>query len=251
MVLNTLETMSTLEFTPLPRDRPVKVSIVIPVFNELSTLGKLLNRVRQVQLPMRKIVLVDDGSTDGTRELLRGPLAPLIDRLVCHEKNQSKGAALRTGFAVATGDIILIQDADLEYDPADYPKLLEPILKGEAEVGYGSRFVKNSHRRTEHLAHALANRFLTLISNIFTHMALSDMETCYKVFRREILNGMTLKEQGFGFEPEFTAKVSRRKCHVREIGISYVARSYPEGKKLKWKDGFRALYAIMRYNVWK
>jgi len=233
------------------------LSVVIPVYNEKNTIREILRQVRAV--PVRKqIILVDDCSKDGTRDIL-GELRQTDPDLtiVFHEKNQGKGAALRTGFQHATGDVVIVQDADLEYDPAQYLQLLQPIVEGKADVVYGSRFIGESHR-VLHFWHSQGNRVLTLLSNFFTDLNLTDMEVCYKVFRREVIQGITLKSDRFGFEPEVTAKIARfevpsldgrpsRRCRIYEIPISYNGRDYREGKKIGWKDGVQALYCIVRY----
>ncbi|CAK8712106.1 Undecaprenyl-phosphate 4-deoxy-4-formamido-L-arabinose transferase [Candidatus Electronema halotolerans] len=224
-----------------------KLSIVIPAYNEEKTLQTVVKTVQAVQLPLAKeLVLVDDASTDSTRQIMEQLPDSNIVR-VFHEQNQGKGAALRSGFAAATGDIILIQDADLEYDPQEYPKLLQPILDGKADVVYGSRFVGSEAHRVLYFWHMVGNRLLTLLSNICTNLNLTDMETCYKVFRREVLQNITIREDRFGFEPEITAKVARTGCPIYEVGISYSGRTYAEGKKIGIKDGFRALYCILKY----
>jgi glycosyltransferase involved in cell wall biosynthesis len=225
----------------------MKVSIVIPVYNECETILQLLAAVRAVPLD-KEIVLVDDGSTDGTRDILAG-VADSDTRVIFHEKNRGKGAALRTGFRAVTGDLIIIQDADLEYDPADYCKLLQPILDGKADVVYGSRFVGGEQHRVLFFWHMLGNKFLTLLSNMLSNLNLTDMETCYKVFRREILEQISLQEERFGFEPEITAKVARLQARIYEVGISYAGRTYHEGKKIGWKDGISALRCIVKYNL--
>ncbi|MEM6456929.1 MAG: glycosyltransferase family 2 protein [Acidobacteriota bacterium] len=229
------------------------LSIVIPAYNEVHTVETLLRRVARAPLPGgldREIVIVEDGSTDGTRALLQrladGGELPL--RYFEHPENRGKGAALRTGFAEATGDIILIQDADLEYTPDDYPILLKPMLDGNADVVYGSRFLGGPHR-VLFFWHYLGNRFLTTLSNMFTDLNLSDMETCYKVFRADLLQGLTLSSNRFGIEPELTAKVAKAKARIYEVPISYFGRTYAEGKKIGWKDGFAAIWAILRYNL--
>jgi glycosyltransferase involved in cell wall biosynthesis len=225
----------------------MKLSVVIPVYNEKETIRELYESVKAVDVD-KEIILVDDCSTDGTREILQG-LADGTTRIVLHEKNMGKGAALRTGFKNATGDIVIIQDADLEYDPNQYPKLIQPILDGKADVVYGSRFVTGDYRRVLYYWHMLGNKFLTLISNMLTNLNLSDMETCYKVFRREVLDQIAIEENRFGFEPEITAKVAKLHVRIYEVGISYSGRTYKEGKKIGWRDGFSALRCILKYNL--
>ena len=230
-----------------------RVSIVIPAFNEVRTVEELLVRVARAPLPEgleREIVVVDDCSTDGTRDLLR-ELARRADpafRLVEQPVNRGKGAALRRGFAEAAGDVVLIQDADLEYDPRDYPALLAPIVADEADVVFGSRFLGGPHRVLL-FWHFVGNRFLTLLSNMFSDLNLSDMETCYKAFRKSVLDGVPLRSNRFGIEPELTAKFARRRARIYEVPISYHGRTYSEGKKIGWKDGFAAIWAIVRYNL--
>jgi glycosyltransferase involved in cell wall biosynthesis len=227
----------------------MKLSIVIPCYNEAKTIRQIVDRVRASPIEQKEIIIVDDCSQDGTRDLLQTEIAPLVDKIVLHEVNRGKGAALRTGFAAATGDIVLVQDADLEYDPQEYPKLIKPILDGRADVVFGSRFMGSDAHRVAYFWHMVGNKFLTLCSNMFTNLNLTDMETCYKVFRREVLQQITIEEDRFGIEPEITAKVARLNCVIYEIGISYYGRTYADGKKIGWRDGFRALYAIVKYNV--
>jgi glycosyltransferase involved in cell wall biosynthesis len=227
----------------------MKLSIVIPCYNEAKTIRLIVDRVRAAPVADKEIIIVDDCSRDGTRDLLRTQIAPLVDRIIYHEVNQGKGAALRTGFAAATGGAIIVQDADLEYDPQEYPRLLRPILDGKADVVFGSRFMGGEAHRVVYFWHMVGNKFLTLLSNMFTGINLTDMETCYKIFRREVLQKIRIEENRFGFEPEITAKVARLECVIYEVGISYYGRTYAEGKKIGWRDGFRAIFAILKYNV--
>ena len=225
----------------------VRLSVVIPVFNEVKTVERLLERVRDVPL-WTEVIVVDDGSTDGTRDVLRELEGSLIDTLVLHERNRGKGAALRTGFEHATGDVVVVQDADLEYDPREFPMLLQPILEGKADAVYGSRFLGGPHRVLL-FWHSVGNRVLTLLSNMFTDVNLTDMETCYKMIRRELLHSLPLGANRFGIEPEITARLAQADARIYELPISYDGRSYAEGKKIGWKDGFSALWSIFRYNL--
>jgi glycosyltransferase involved in cell wall biosynthesis len=225
----------------------VKLSVVIPVYNEVGTIQEIVARVKSVPID-KEIILVDDCSRDGTRERLQELAADGGVRTLFHEINRGKGAALRTGFAAATGDLVVIQDADLEYDPQEYPRLIQPILDGKADVVFGSRFVGGESRRVLYFWHYVGNKFLTLVSNAFTNLNLTDMETCYKVFRREIIRNIDIEEDRFGFEPEITAKIAALGCRLYEVGISYSGRTYEEGKKIGWRDGFRALWCILKYN---
>lgn len=224
-----------------------KLSVVIPVYNEATTLSDLLSRVETVELPFPKeIILVDDASIDGSHKIIEAIDAPNVKKII-HATNQGKGAALRSGFKEVTGDIVIIQDADLEYDPQEYLKLLQPILDNKADVVYGSRFVGSGAHRVLYFWHLLGNKFLTLLSNMLTNLNLTDMESCYKVFRKDILDQITIRENRFGFEPEFTAKIARLNCRIYEVGISYSGRTYNEGKKINWRDGVSALRCIIKY----
>src|SRR3954469_13114066 len=215
----------------------MKLSIVIPCYNERKTIRAIVDAVRAAPVADKEIIVVDDCSADGTRDILKSEIAPLVTRIIYHEVNQGKGAALRTGFAAATGDVVIVQDADLEYDPAEYPRLVHPILENRADVVYGSRFIGETHR-VLYFWHSVANKALTLLSNMFTNLNLTDMETCYKVFRREVIQSLHLRSDRFGFEPEVTAKIARARpaWRVYEVPISYSGRTYEEGKKIGLRD---------------
>ncbi len=226
----------------------MKLSVVIPCFNELATIESVIQFVKKCGIRSLEIIVVDDCSTDGTCELLR-TLESQVDRIIYHSRNQGKGAALRSGFRAVTGDIVIVQDADLEYDPQEFSIVIEPILEGKADVVYGSRFIGGQPHRVVYYWHMVGNRFLTTLSNMLTNINLTDMETCYKAFRREIIQAVQIEENRFGFEPEITAKISRMECKIYEVGISYYGRTYKEGKKIGWKDGFRAIFCILKYNL--
>jgi glycosyltransferase involved in cell wall biosynthesis len=225
------------------------LSIVIPCYNESKTLEQIISAVSSSPVERKEIIVVDDFSTDGTRDILKQIISPLVSKVIYHAQNQGKGAALRSGIAAATGDFVIIQDADLEYDPQEYPLLLEPLLQGKADVVYGSRFMGGKPHRVVYYWHSLGNWVLTTLSNMLTNINLTDMETCYKAFRREVIQSIKIEENRFGFEPEITAKVARKRCRIYEVGISYYGRTYSEGKKIGWRDGFRAIYCILKYNL--
>ena len=224
------------------------LSVIIPCFNEVKTLKELLAAVKECGIEDLEIIIVDDCSTDGTRELLKNLNDETI-KVLYHDFNKGKGAALRTGFKSATGDICIVQDADLEYDPKEFPLLLDPIIKNKADVVFGSRFQSGRPHRVVYFWHRIGNGVLTLLSNFFTDLNLSDMETCYKAFRTEVIKSIDIKENRFGFEPEITAKISKMDLRIYEVGISYYGRTYDEGKKIGWKDGVRAIYCILKYNL--
>lgn len=225
----------------------MKLSVVIPVYNEKDTIREIYDRVKGVDLD-KEIIIVDDSSTDGTREILK-KFTNDGTKVFFHDKNRGKGAALRTGFGNVTGEIVIVQDSDLEYDPNEYPKLIKPILDGKADVVYGSRFAGGEYHRVLFFWHMVGNKLLTLFSNMLTNLNLTDMETCYKVFRKEIIEKIRIEEDRFGFEPEITAKVAKMNVRIYEVGISYAGRSYKEGKKITWKDGIVAIKCIIKYNL--
>ncbi len=226
------------------------LSVIIPCFNEINTIEEVINKVKNTSIKSKQIIIIDDFSTDGTREYLK-LLKDESIKVILQNKNQGKGAAIAKGINYATGDIAIIQDADLEYDPNEYEKLINPILLNKADVVFGSRFKGAEPHRVVYFWHRVGNGFLTLMSNIMTDINLTDMETCYKAFRTEILKSITIREKRFGFEPEITAKVARKRCRIYEVGISYFGRTYEEGKKIGWKDGVRAIWCILKYNLWK
>jgi len=226
----------------------MKLSIVMPVYNECDTIEEIVKRVMDTELE-KELIIVDDYSTDDTRDILKRMDGDPNIKVIYHDKNMGKGAALRTGFRHVCGDIVIIQDADLEYNPQEYDKMLKPILDGKADVVYGSRFMTTEERRVLFFWHYLGNSFLTLLSNMTTNLNLSDMETCYKAFRIDVIKNINIEEDRFGFEPEITAKVAKRGYRIYEVGISYSGRDYPEGKKITWKDGVRALWCIIKYGI--
>jgi len=234
----------------IPDLNNITLTIVIPVYNELSTIEEIVTKVAAAPVPNKEIILVDDYSTDGCREFIKEKLESCVAKVIYQPRNYGKGYALKTGFQHATGDIVLIQDADLEYDPNQYPDLIAPIVAGRADVVYGSRFMGAGPHRVVYFWHYIGNKLLTLMSNMFTNINLTDMETCYKVFRREIIQSIDIKEKRFGFEPEITAKLARKQVRMYEMGITYYGRTYDEGKKIGWKDGMKAIWCILKYNLW-
>ncbi len=232
----------------MAEEKPL-LSVIIPCFNEAATILELIEKVQNSPVNPKQIIIVDDGSTDGTRSLLNKIDQANIN-IILHEKNIGKGAALSTGFQAATGEISIVQDADLEYDPAEYSFLIAPIVQGNADVVFGSRFQGAAPHRVVYFWHRVGNGLLTLLSNMLTDINLTDMETCYKAFKTDIIRSINIKEKRFGFEPEITAKVSRMGCRIFEVGISYYGRTYEDGKKIGWRDGIRAIWCILKYNLW-
>ena len=227
----------------------MKISIIIPCFNEIDTIEKIVEKVNSQHQYEKEIIIIDDFSTDGTRDVIKKRLNGKIDKLLLNNKNFGKGYSVRQGIKISTGDIIVIQDADLEYDPSDYSKLIEPIKKGYADVVYGSRFVGSEEKRVLFFWHSVGNFILTFLSNMFSNLNLTDMENCYKVFKSEIIKSIKLDENRFGFEPEITAKLAKKKCRIYEVGVKYYGRTYEQGKKIGWKDGFSAIRCIIKYNL--
>lgn len=227
----------------------MKLSIIIPCYNEVATLEKIIDKVNVQSFYDKEIIVIDDFSTDGTREIIENNIRSKVQKIILNNKNFGKGYSLRKGIEAATGDIILIQDADLEYDPSDYQKLIEPIKKGYADVVYGSRFIGSDEKRILFFWHSVGNHMLTLLSNMFSNLNLTDMENCYKVFKSEVIKNINLKENRFGFEPEITAKIAKKNLRIYEVGVKYYGRKYNEGKKITWKDGFSALRCIIKYNI--
>ncbi len=227
----------------------MKVSVIVPCFNERETIEKVIDAVRSLSLPDGEIIVVDDGSTDGTTAVLKGKIAPIVDHIIYQPRNRGKGAALRAGFAAASGEVIVVQDADLEYDPGDYSILLAPIVSGQADAVFGSRFMSGRPHRVLYFWHMVGNKFITLLSNMLTNLNLTDVETGYKAFRASVIKNLELREDRFGFEVEIAAKLAKARCRIYEVGVSYSGRTYEEGKKVNWKDGVRAVYAIVRYNL--
>jgi glycosyltransferase involved in cell wall biosynthesis len=227
----------------------MKISIIIPCYNEIKTLEKIVDKVNLQNSYDKEIIIVDDYSTDGSRELIEKNIKKKVQRVILNNKNYGKGYSLRKGIEIATGEIILIQDADLEYDPSDYHKLIEPIKKGYADVVYGSRFIGSDEKRILFFWHSVGNYLLTLLSNMFSNLNLTDMENCYKVFKSEVIKNINLNENRFGFEPEITAKIAKKNLRIYEVGVKYYGRKYDDGKKITWKDGLSALRCIIKYNI--
>jgi glycosyltransferase involved in cell wall biosynthesis len=229
----------------------MKLSVIIPCYNEAGTIEQIVKSVINAPYKNKEIIIVDDFSTDGTRDILEDRIRPWVKKIIYHQQNMGKGGALRSGISQVTGDVVIIQDADLEYDPNEYSTLIQPILKDKADVVYGSRFMGGNPHRAVYFWHRVGNSFITLLSNMLTNLKLTDMETCYKAFRREIIQRIDINENRFGVEPELTAKIARQKCRIYEVSISYFGRTYEEGKKIGWKDGFRAIYCVLKYNLFK
>jgi len=227
----------------------MKLSIIMPCYDEINTIETIVESVKGIPYQSKEIIIVDDCSTDGTREKLKYRIESLVEKVIYHDLNQGKGAALRSGIKAATGDIIIVQDTDLEYDPNEIPMVIQPILDGKADVVFGSRFMGGRPHRVVYFWHMVGNKILTTISNMFTNINLTDMEACYKAFKRDILQSIEIEENRFGFEPEIIVKVAKKKVRIYEVGISYYGRTYAEGKKINWKDGFRAIYCILRYSL--
>ena len=229
----------------------MKLSVIIPIYNEFKTLEEIIKRIKNQTHIEKEIILIDDFSTDGSRELIKNKLKSKVQKIILNEKNYGKGYSVRQGIEIAEGDIILIQDADLEYSPTDYDKLVNPILNNDADIVYGSRFIGSDEKRVLFFWHTLGNKFLTLLSNVFTNLNLTDMENCYKVFRSNIIKNIELKENRFCFEPEITAKISKKDFRIYEVGVKYYGRKYKDGKKITWKDGLSAIRCIIQYSLFK